>query len=33
MKRRLPGVRIEDEGGNPVSFFELKETAELEAKK
>ena len=27
MKLRRPGVRIEDEHGNPVSFFELKEMA------
>jgi hypothetical protein len=33
MKLRRPGVRIEDERGNPVSFFQLKEAAELEAKK
>jgi hypothetical protein len=33
MKLRRPGVRIEDERGNPVSFFQLKETAEFEAKK
>jgi hypothetical protein len=26
-------VRIEDERGNPVSFFQLKEMAELEARK
>jgi hypothetical protein len=32
-KLRRPGVRIEDERGNTVSFFQLKETAELEAKK
>ena len=31
MKRRRPGVRIEDEPGNPVSFFELKDLAELES--
>jgi len=28
MKQRRPGVRIEDERGNPVSFFQLKEMAE-----
>jgi hypothetical protein len=28
MKLRRPGVRIEDERGNPVSFFDLKEMAE-----
>jgi hypothetical protein len=33
MKLRRPGVRIEDERGRPVSFFQLKEAAELEAKK
>jgi hypothetical protein len=33
MKLRRPGVRIEDERGNPVSFFQLKDAAELEAKK
>jgi hypothetical protein len=33
MKLRRPGVRIEDERGSPVSFFQLKETAELEARK
>jgi hypothetical protein len=33
MKLRRPSVRIEDERGNPVSFFQLKETAELEAEK
>ena len=33
MKRRRPGVRIEDERGNPVSFFELKEKAAIEARK
>jgi hypothetical protein len=26
-----PGVRVEDERGNPVSFFQLKEMAKLEA--
>jgi hypothetical protein len=30
MKLRRPGVRVEDERGNPVSFFQLKEMAELE---
>jgi len=29
MKLRRPGVRIEDERGNPVSFFQLQEIAEL----
>jgi hypothetical protein len=33
MKLRRPGVRIPDERGNAVSFFQLKETAELKAKK
>jgi len=33
MKMRRPAVRIEDERGNPVSFFHLKEMAELEARK
>jgi hypothetical protein len=33
IKLRRPGVRIEDERGNPVSFFQLKDAAELEAKK
>jgi hypothetical protein len=33
MQLRRPGVRIEDERGNPVSFFQLKEASELEAKK
>jgi hypothetical protein len=32
MQLRRPNVRIEDERGNPVSFFQLKEAAELEAK-
>jgi hypothetical protein len=27
MRLRRPGVRIEDERGRPVSFFELKEAA------
>jgi hypothetical protein len=30
MKLRRPGVRVEDERGNPVSFFQLKEMAERE---
>ena len=30
MKMRRPNVRIEDERGNPVSFFQLKEMAETE---
>jgi hypothetical protein len=33
MKVRRPAVRVEDERGNPVSFFQLKEMAELEARK
>jgi hypothetical protein len=33
MKLRRPAVRIEDERGNPVSFFELKAMAELEGRK
>ena len=33
MKLRRPSVRIVDERGNPVSFFQLKDAAELEAKK
>jgi hypothetical protein len=32
MKLRRPGVTVEDERGNPVSFFQLKEMAELEAR-
>ena len=31
MKFRRPKVRIEDERGNPVSFFQLKELAESES--
>jgi hypothetical protein len=30
MKLRRPGVRVEDERGNPVSFFQLKEMAAAE---
>ena len=30
MKQRRPRVRIEDEAGNPVSFFQLKDMADLE---
>jgi len=30
MKLRRPSVRIEDERGNPISFFQLKSMAELE---
>ena len=33
MKLRRPGVTVEDERGNPVSFFQLKEMAELEGRK
>jgi hypothetical protein len=33
MKLRRPGVRVEDERGNSVSFFQLKDMAELEARK
>ena len=33
MKLRRPSVRIEDERGNPVSFFELKEMAGLKGGK
>jgi hypothetical protein len=33
MKRRRPGVRIEDERGNPVTFFQFKEMAALEVGK
>jgi hypothetical protein len=29
-KFRRPGVRVEDERGNPISFFQLKEMAESE---
>jgi hypothetical protein len=31
MRRRYPGVRIEDEFGYPLSFFELKDLAAGEA--
>jgi hypothetical protein len=31
MRLRRPSVRVEDERGNPVSFFQLKEMAKLEA--
>jgi hypothetical protein len=30
MRFRRPSVRIEDERGNPVSFFELKDMAQSE---
>jgi hypothetical protein len=33
MKLRRPGVRIEDERGNPISFFQLKDMAEVESRK
>ena len=33
MKHRRPGVRIEDERGSAVSFFQLKEMAAQEAGK
>jgi hypothetical protein len=33
MKLRRPSVRIEDERGNPISFFELKELAGRESRK
>ena len=33
MKLRRPAVRVEDERGNPVSFFQLKEIAKLEVAK
>ena len=33
MKLRRPGVRVEDERGNPVNFFQLKEIATQEARK
>jgi hypothetical protein len=33
MKLRRPSVRIEDDRGNPVSFFQLKDMAALEAGK
>jgi hypothetical protein len=31
MKLRRPGVRVEDERGNPVTFFQLKALAESES--
>ena len=31
MKLRRPGVRVEDERGNPVSFFQLKEMVAAKA--
>jgi hypothetical protein len=33
LKLRRSGVTVEDERGNLVSFFQLKEMAELEARK
>jgi hypothetical protein len=33
MKLRRPDVRIEDERGNPISFFQLKGMAELERRR
>jgi hypothetical protein len=33
MKLRRPGVKIEDERENPISFFQLKDMIELEARK
>jgi hypothetical protein len=33
MKLRRPAARVEDERGNPVSFFQLKEMANLEVAK
>lgn len=33
MNLRRPAVRIEDERGNPISFFQLKEYAELDSRK
>jgi hypothetical protein len=33
MKLRRPGVRVEDERGTPVSFFQLKDMAALETGK
>jgi hypothetical protein len=33
MELRRPGVRIEDDRGNPISFFQLKDMAELESRK
>jgi uncharacterized protein YnzC (UPF0291/DUF896 family) len=32
MKFRRPGVRVTDERGNPVTFFELKALAEQEGR-
>jgi hypothetical protein len=33
MKLRRPAVRVEDERGNPISLFQLKDMAELERRK
>jgi hypothetical protein len=33
MKLRRPGVTVEDERGNSVSFFQLREMVELEGRK
>jgi hypothetical protein len=33
MRLRRPSVRIEDERGNSISFFQLKDLAELERRK
>ena len=33
MELRRPGVRVEDERGNSISFFQLKDMAELESRK
>jgi hypothetical protein len=33
MKMRRPAVRIEDERGNPISFFQLKDMADFESRK
>ncbi len=33
MRLRRPGVRVEDERGNPVSFFQLKEIADSKDRK
>jgi hypothetical protein len=33
MKVRRPAVRVEDERGNPISFFQLKEMAEREGQR
>jgi hypothetical protein len=33
MKMRRPGVRIEDERGTPISFFQLKDMADAESRK